>query len=119
MLGKNGSGDKVHATGLAPFNSAPIPSAVAMVFTDALRSRVRESCEVAGQEIAHAYGLDHAFNCRDVMTYLKRRSKPRGFVDKDVACGEHKARKCADGKPTQNSFARLAGVVGLSKRASK
>lgn len=113
MLGKMGSRDKVHATGLAPFNSAPISNAVAMVFADALGNRVRENCEVAGQEIAHVYGLDHAYNCRDLMTYLRRCSTARTFVDKVVPCGEHKTRECADGKPTQNSFTRLAGAVGL------
>jgi hypothetical protein len=119
MLGRKGSRNKIHATGLAPFNSAPIPNAVAMVFTDALRNRVRESCEVAGQEIAHAYGLDHALNCRDLMTYLRRCSKTRAFVDRDVPCGEYKARECANGKPTQNSFALVAGAVGLKQKAAR
>ncbi len=119
MLGKKGSRNKVNATGLAPFNSAPIANGVAMVFADALRNRARENCEVAGQEIAHVYGLDHALNCRDLMTYLKRCSKTRSFVDKDVPCGEYKARECADGKPSQNSFARLGAAVGLRKQSAR
>ncbi len=118
MLGRKGNKNKIHATGLAPFNSAPIRNAVAMVFADALHNRVRETCEIAGQEIAHAYGLDHAYNCRDLMTYLRRCSKTRSFVDKVVPCGEYEARQCADGKPTQNSFARIASVVGLRKQAA-
>ena len=36
-----------------------------------------------------------------------------------MPCGEHKTRECADGKPTQNSFARMAGAVGLRPRASR
>ena len=66
---------------------------------------------------AHAYGLDHGYLCKDTMTYLSGCGN-KSFVDKDVRCGEKKARDCADGKPTQNSYRRLLSVLGPAKRAS-
>ncbi len=102
-----------HAIGLAPFSGEPIPNAVAFVFTRSLRESVQNSCEAAGMEIAHAYGLDHARNCRDLMTYMPR-CGPRRFIDKDIACGEHADRSCEGGAATQNSYRRLLGLLGPS-----
>ena len=39
-------------------------------------------------EGASAYGLDHARNCKDIMTYMKPCGAKR-FLDKDIPCGEH------------------------------
>jgi hypothetical protein len=102
-----------HAVGLAPFNGEAIPNAVVFVFTRSLGDSAQGTCEAAGMEIAHAYGLDHARNCRDLMTYMPR-CGPRRFVDQDASCGEHAARSCEGGHPTQNSYRHLLRLLGPS-----
>ena len=97
--------------GLAPFHGGPIGGAVVFVFTETLKNRLEDSCDTAAMEIAHAYGLDHAFHCRDVMTY-KKRCGTRRFVDEDMRCGEDEPRDCTGGANTQNSHQRLLAVLG-------
>jgi hypothetical protein len=97
--------------GLAPFNGEVIPRAVVFAFAATQRHQARGVCETIAMEVAHAYGLDHEYLCSDVMSYLKPCGKRR-FVDKDAPCGEKKARPCAGGAPTQNSFRRLLAVLG-------
>ena len=98
-------------TGLAPFNGEPIEDAIVFVFSHALRRNVRKVCETAAMEIAHAYGLDHAIHCRDLMSY-KRPCGRRRFLDEAIPCGEHHARPCKDGSPTQNSHRVLLEALG-------
>lgn len=97
--------------GLAPFHGGVIASPVVFAFSTALGNDVRAVCDTIGMEVAHAYGLDHGYLCSDVMTYL-RPCGPKRFVDKDVRCGELKARNCEGGEPTQNSYRRLLQVLG-------
>lgn len=109
-----GETDHVHAGGLAPFNGQVIPHPIVFVFSRQLRNLKREVCETAAQEIAHAYGLDHTYDCRDNMTYRRRCGRAiRRFVDEDMRCGEHEERDCRPGgNPTQNSYAMLMEVLG-------
>lgn len=107
-----------HATGLAPFNGEAIPRAVVFVFTRTLKENLQSSCETAGMEIAHAYGLDHARHCRDLMTYMPR-CGARAFLDRDLACGEQADRPCAHGAAVQNSYRRLLSVLGPAPTATK
>ena len=108
--GEDGHGHS-HATGLAPFSGEPISNAVVFIFTRTLKQSLKHSCEVAGMEIAHAYGLDHARHCKDLMTY-KRPCGARIFTDRDLPCGEHKDRVCNGGATTQNAHRRLLSVLG-------
>ena len=103
-----------HVGGLAPFSGEPVPRAVVFAFSKKLRNRVQPICETLAMEIAHAYGLDHAYHCPDVMTYLRGCGKKR-FRNKTVRCGEHKKRDCKGGSPTQNSVERLLEVLGPAK----
>lgn len=98
--------------GLAPFNGDVIPHPVVFGFSAALGNDVRATCETIGMEVAHTYGLDHEYECKDVMTYLRSCGAKR-FVDKDVPCGEKKQRPCEGGAATQNSYRVLAGVLGV------
>lgn len=102
-------------SGLAPFNGDVIPRAVVFAFAAAVGNDARVTCETIGMEVAHAYGLDHGYDCRDVMTYL-RSCGPKTFLDKDIRCGEHKKRNCEGGLPTQNSYRRLLDVLGPARR---
>ena len=97
--------------GLAPFNTQAIEDPVVFIFSRALAEQTRPVCETAAMEIAHTYGLDHEHTCKDPMGYLGG-CGARWFQDKEYPCGEHKERECADGKPTQNSVARLLAVLG-------
>lgn len=97
--------------GLAPFNGEIIPTPIVFVFSAALRHDVRAICETIAMEVAHAYGLDHGYECKDVMTYLTGCGAKK-FVNKDVRCGEKKPRNCEGGAPTQNSHRHLVNVLG-------
>lgn len=97
--------------GLAPFHGGVIARPVVFAFSTALGNDVRTVCDTIGMEVAHAYGLDHGYLCSDIMTYLKP-CGAKTFVDKDVRCGELKARNCEGGEPTQNSYRRLLQVLG-------
>ncbi len=102
------------STGLAPFTGSPISEAVVLVFARTLRESPNALCETASMEIAHAYGLDHAYDCRDLMTYRPHCGVKR-FLDKDVPCGETAPRPCAGGQATQNSFQLLTRWLGSAE----
>lgn len=103
--------DSHHVSGLAPFNGSVIPRAVVFAFSASVNNDVRATCETLAMEVAHAYGLDHQYLCKDVMTYL-RGCGAKSFVNADAPCGETKARTCEGGAQTQNSFRRLVEVLG-------
>jgi hypothetical protein len=97
--------------GLAPFNGHLIPDAVVLIFAHRMHERVVTTCETAGMEIAHAYGLDHERNCKDLMTYMPP-CGPRIFVNAAARCGEEKDRACEGGAETQSSYAKLFAALG-------
>lgn len=68
-------------------------------------------CEAAAQTIASTFGLDHAFSCPDLMTFLSS-CGAKSFTDENVPCGEFEARNCSCGGPTQNSFRYLSQLLG-------
>jgi hypothetical protein len=107
--------DGHHVSGLAPFNGNVIPRAVVFGFAAAVDNDTRAVCETIAMEVAHAYGLDHEYLCKDVMTYL-RGCGAKSFVDADARCGESKARNCEGGATTQNSYRRLLEVLGARQR---
>lgn len=102
-------------SGLAPFHGGVIPRAVVFAFAAQVKHDVRATCETIAMEVAHAYGLDHGYLCKDVMTYL-RGCGAKSFVDKDVPCGEKKRRACHGGAPTQNSYRHLMTLLGPRAR---
>jgi hypothetical protein len=104
-------------TGMAPFNGLVIPRAVVFAFAAQVTNDPRTVCETVAMEVAHAYGLDHEFLCKDVMTYLS--CGKRTFVDQDAPCGEKKKRACQGGAATQNSYRRLLAALGPAARPAK
>jgi hypothetical protein len=70
-----------------------------------------ELCWTVAQESAHAFGLDHAFDCADPMTYLPNCGQ-KFFRDRDLPCGEFEARPCQCGGDTQNSHQTLLALFG-------
>jgi hypothetical protein len=106
--------DRSNTTGLAPFNGQVIADAIVMVFSRKLRAHARRTCETIGMEVAHAYGLDHAMHCGELMSYLRPCGRRR-FRDEDLECGEHEARKCNESTgDVQNSHQRLLEIFGPS-----
>ena len=101
-----------HVSGLAPFNGSVIPRAIVFGFAGTTKNDVQQTCETIAMEVAHAYGLDHEYLCKDVMTYMTGCGK-KSFVDQDAPCGESKKRACEGGGATQNSHRRLAEVLGV------
>jgi hypothetical protein len=106
--------------GVSPFtsNCDLIPNSIVFTFTDVLPRDPQIICEVAAQEIAHSFGLDHEFLCSDPMTYLTG-CGAKGFQDELAPCGEGFARACAQpqqydcGYAEQNSVQLLTERVGL------
>ena len=111
-------GHKGRVGGLAPFSGGVVHGAVVFAFADELRNSVQSVCHVIGMEVAHAYGLDHSYLCKDVMTY-RTGCGAKSFVDADVPCGESKARPCHGGAKTQNSYRHLLAVLGPAASAAR
>jgi len=97
--------------GIAPFFCAPIAYAIVFTFSDVYGSDPTQSCTTAGQETAHALGLDHETECDDIMTYLPDCGE-KAFQDRDASCGEWGPRPCTCGGDTQNSYRQLLATLG-------
>jgi len=68
-------------------------------------------CWTVAQESAHAYGLDHEFDCRDPMTYIPGCGQ-KFFRNELIHCGRNVEEQCICGGALQNSHARLLGGHG-------
>jgi MYXO-CTERM domain-containing protein len=103
--------------GISPFTAScgVIESSIVFVFTDVLPDSSQRVCEVAAQEIAHSYGLDHEMLASDPMTYLSY-TGARTFQDRLAPCGESAARPCGIAgftcRDAQNSVALLRERLG-------
>ena len=113
--------------GVSPFTAdcQVIPNAIVYTFTASTRDAYgttaglpEEICEIAAQEIAHAFGLDHEYLASDPMTYLNFNGLKK-FQNVDAQCGEYSPRTC--GLPgtgvvcaqRQNSVTLLTQRIGL------
>jgi hypothetical protein len=102
--------------GVAPidnFSCNIIPRAVVYIFSDVLGGSAQLNCEVAAQEIAHAFSLDHEFLCQDPMTYLSG-CGDKTFQDTNAQCGEFEPRQCNCGRGAQNSVAIMLDKLGAA-----
>lgn len=84
--------------GVSPFTPDCAIIEDSIVFTFALSAEQvgetpRQIAEIAAQEIAHSFGLDHVLNASDPMTYLDYTGN-RSFKSGAVSCGEYSARSC-------------------------
>ena len=97
--------------GVAPFYCAPARTSIVFVFASLYGDDVSEIAAVIDHETGHAFSLDHAFSCKDPMSYLTGCGE-KVFMNDDAACGEFDARPCACGAPTQNSVQTLLNAFG-------
>lgn len=95
--------------GIAPFSCGVVNNAITFTFANRYSS-VREICEVVAQETAHAFGLEHAYDCEDPMTYLPD-CGTKWFQDRNSQCGEFSPRAC-DCRTNQNSHRLLMDHFG-------
>jgi uncharacterized protein (TIGR03382 family) len=103
--------------GVSPFTTdcGIIEHSIVFAFTDVLPADTRAVCEVAAQEIAHSFGLDHELLASDPMTYLDY-AGDRTFQDSMASCGEFTGRSCGINGNTcrarQNSVQLLRQRLG-------
>ncbi|HET6613719.1 MAG TPA: hypothetical protein VFG83_17085 [Kofleriaceae bacterium] len=112
--------------GIAPLSCKALNNVISFSFANAEFSGGDpiDICWTVAQESAHAFGLDHALNCYDPMTYLfvnpdtGASCGTRFFRDKDVQCGEYEGQPhkcvmmCSGSPPVQNSHQQLINVFG-------
>lgn len=115
MIGLN---DRTTA-GIGPYDGSVLRGSLVHVFSQVgPGERDHENlCAVTAHEVGHALGLDHTYKCGDVMSYFNDECGPQRFLDADMPCGESEERTCATGDETQNSYRRLASLVGLKGKA--
>jgi hypothetical protein len=102
--------------GVGPYSGKLIRNAVVHVFSKIAGERnVASLCAVTAHEVGHSLGLDHELKCGDLMSYYNDQCGTQHFLDATVRCGEGRARKCGNGDATQNSYRRLARLVGLKE----
>jgi hypothetical protein len=102
--------------GVAPWQmGTPINNVIAFAFAASLGADPDLLCWIGAQQIGTLYGLDHAYYCPDVMSYLSCGLKT--FTDFDAQCGESAVRPCDTSPPraTQNSAEILAVNPGRAE----
>lgn len=104
-------GDSPYVTSLAPTTCDPLPRGLAFLFAGAFDDSVQDNCNALGWLLAHTVGLDTAFHCPDVTTFLTG-CGAKTFTDSDVECGEFEVIPCRCGGATQNSHQRMLEVYG-------
>ena len=108
-----------NVAGVSPFatDCSIIERSIVFTFTDVLPNDPQKVCEVAAQEIAHSFGLDHEMLPSDPMTYLDY-AGDRTFKDEMVSCGEFSDRKCGINgnacRQRQNSVQLLTARLGAA-----
>jgi hypothetical protein len=100
--------------GVAPSQCVPRNNVISFTFANGYGPNAQRICEVIGQETAHSFGLEHAFDCSDPMTYLSPCGR-QFFRDKTTPCGEYEASaQCQCGGSAQNSHRWLRTVLGAN-----
>jgi len=99
--------------GIAPLagNCAAINNVISFTFANSLGPNVSELCWTVAQESAHAFGLDHEFDCHDPMTYIPG-CGVKYFRDQAFDCGTDGPTTCFCGGAKQNSHRKILSVFG-------
>lgn len=98
--------------GVAPSGCTPINNVISFTFANGYPNSPTAICHTVGQESAHSYGLEHAYDCSDPMTYLPTCGR-QFFRDATTPCGEFEPlSQCRCGGTAQNSHRWLRTVLG-------
>jgi MYXO-CTERM domain-containing protein len=107
-IGRDGIG------GIAPSQCMPANNVISFTFSGVYGNNPISICHTVGQETAHSYGLEHAMDCSDPMTYLPTCGR-QFFRDATTPCGEYaNLDNCMCGGTAQNSHRWLRTVLGES-----
>lgn len=101
------------AGGVAPSICTPNNNVISFTFANEFPADAIRICEVIGQESAHSFGLEHAYDCSDPLTYLPRCGR-QFFRDRVTPCGEFTEADCWCGGTAQNSHRWLRTVLGAN-----
>lgn len=105
-IGREGIG------GVAPSQCSPANNVISFTFSGVYGNNPISICHTVGQETAHSYGLEHAMDCSDPMTYLPTCGR-QFFRDATTPCGEDfNLANCQCGGSAQNSHRWLRTVLG-------
>ena len=102
--------------GVAPGTCGVIENSITYTFAAAFPNDPRYIAETIGQEVAHAWGLFHEFDCDDIMTYLDCGDKY--FRDRFIDCAcvndsnQWAREPCPCGGTSQNSFEKITLAFG-------
>lgn len=77
---------------------------------------ITELCLTVVHEIGHSLGLEHAFHCPEVMSYLVGCGVPKTFQDALTPCGEYDPRDCICEMTQQNTVAALFDRLGPNEQ---
>jgi MYXO-CTERM domain-containing protein len=100
--------------GVAPSQCTPRNNVISFTFANVMPASPLTICSVIGQETAHSYGLEHAYDCSDPMTYLSACGR-QFFRDRVTPCGEYEPLdQCNCGGAAQNSHRWLRMVLGAN-----
>ncbi|MFZ9887346.1 MAG: hypothetical protein ACO3JL_07575, partial [Myxococcota bacterium] len=83
--------DRVRGVSPLADDCSVLERAVVFVFAHAISSP-DVLCDVTVHEVGHALGLEHAYLCDDVMSYLQ--CGRRSFQDEDSSCGAKTPQEC-------------------------
>lgn len=98
--------------GIALSQCSPANNVISFTFANGFPDNPMSICHTVAQETAHSYGLEHAYDCSDPMTYLPSCGR-QFFRDAATPCGEFEPlSQCLCGGNTQNSHRWLRTVLG-------
>ena len=103
--------DRQDVFGIAPYSCSPANNVISFSFANVIGDSAIDLCWTVAQESAHSFGLDHAYECLDPMTYLPGCGQ-KFFRNQLFDCGEGGPRPCQCGGRKQNSHNILLAALG-------
>ncbi|MEZ4367710.1 MAG: MYXO-CTERM sorting domain-containing protein [Kofleriaceae bacterium] len=106
-------GQDATTLGIAPLTSDCSPQVGVIGFAFAnihAAGNPADLCATVAHEAGHVYGLDHAFECKDPMTYLTS-CEGKVFLNLELPCGEFEGTRPCKCSGLQSSHERLTAAL--------